>query len=257
MVAALGAACASFGADAVPAAGDAGGGLTDSAAAPDAAAPDAASSDAGCIDMLGDGIGLTPMNQIDGTITETPPRETVTFVSRPPAGLNQEVRAHRAVTMPPGATVVRLDADVEVAYPPWDGGSTTWSGDAYFTVMGILAGTQYGTDPQASLTIGQTGGGDINLFPNGSWASTHTSKPTISFGLSGGRATFSLLIDYGAPGLHAKGIWLGLPFDADLPGDVGKPPSGPFAIYVGGGAGGAIQPSVKLTFHKLCVAFTK
>jgi hypothetical protein len=258
MSAALGVACGSFGADAAPSTGDAGeAGSGPDPTAPDAAsAPDAAASDAGCIDVLGDGVGLTTAYEIDGKITATP-LETVTFDSRPPGGGNQEVRAHRALTMPAGATVVRLDADVEVSYPAWDGGSTTWSTDAYFPVMGILAGTQYGKDPQASLTIGQSGGGAINMFPTGSSAKQHPSTSTVSFEASGKRVTFSLWIDYGvARGLHATGSSLAVPFTTDLPGDVGQRPSGAFLVYVGGGAGGAIQPPVKLVFHKLCVAFT-
>jgi hypothetical protein len=206
--------------------------------------------------VLGDGIGLTLVSQVDGTVTGTPSLETLTFLSRPPGGLSQEVRAHRAITMPSGAQVVRLEADVEVSYPPWDGDSATWSGDAYFPVIGILAGTQYGKDPQANLTIGQSGGGVINMFANGTNAGTSASNQLVSFGASGKRVTLSLLIDYGVPGLHATVSSAGLPFGTDLLGDVGQRPSGMFAIYVGGGAGGAVQPPVKLVFHKLCVAFT-
>jgi hypothetical protein len=260
-----GVACGSFGSDSATTTAEAGGGEAGPSIGSDGGATDAAADadDGGarCTDLLEQGQGLAARDQSGGSVTLAATQTVVRFLAKSPdAGVAYPVvRADRTITMPSTATLLRLDADVEIVAEGWNGTAATWSGDAYLGVLGVLAGTSYGTNPQASISLGSAGATQLNVFPDGTdTQATQRTAPGGTIPLAGGRMLVSFVLDYGALTMSARAIGTvaGRAFLATSAGPLGlRPQLGDFTVYVGGGAGGAAAPTITLTFTKLCVAF--
>jgi hypothetical protein len=247
------AACGSFGSEGSAPSAEAGVVI---GAGGDATIPEDAGADAGptCLDALPDLALVEPAQ--GGTFAFEGPVATLTFAARVDGGPGGSVvRVAKAVTMPPDATFARVIADVELDYV-WDSNAASWSDDAYVGVVGLLAGTVFGDDPQASLTISQ-GRVAPHIFPRGTNDGGQRVGTAAYIGNSNPRVALSLLIDYADAGVRASGTGPGVvAFRSEAPGDVGvRPADGAVHVYVGGGAGGATAPAITMRVHRLCVVF--